>query len=111
RASLHFIVLQIRPLPRSTLFPYTTLFRSRNECGDRREGSEASRSLRFIILPTSTPFIALSVSWPVLRKAVRNRGASFVAINGVEDRKSTRLNSSHVEISYAVFCLKKKNDH
>src|SRR2546430_12117461 len=66
----------IRRPPRSTLFPYTTLFRS----GDEGE------------VATVKQFIA---AHPKLRKLVR-------------DRKSTRLNSSHSQISYAVFCLKKK---
>src|SRR5204863_5765388 len=67
----------IRRPPRSTLFPYTTLFRSPSASRgpDRCGPADGSRS------PTSYP---------------------------VRDRKSTRLNSSHVEISYAVFCLKKK---
>src|SRR5690349_23610800 len=67
----------IRRPPRSTLFPYTTLFRSLSENGD-------SRFTKAISAAAST--------------AARSR----------KDRKSTRLNSSHVEISYAVFCLKKK---
>src|SRR6267378_3641519 len=68
----------IRRPPRSTLFPYTTLFRSR----PRRRG------------PGAAP--------------VRLGRAALSALAG-RDRKSTRLNSSHVEISYAVFCLKTKN--
>src|SRR5687768_18592323 len=78
-----FFFLMIRRPPRSTLFPYTTLFRSRR--GDRRAGAvdvgghgQRGRDAR---------------------EAVRDLG---------EDRKSTRLNSSHGYISYAVFCLKKK---
>src|SRR5207249_7286004 len=70
----------IRPPPRSTLFPYTTLFRSPPT---RRAGGVASCSDG--------------------RRAPRGRARS----SGT-DRKSTRLNSSHVSISYAVFCLKKK---
>src|SRR5260221_1943552 len=65
----------IRRPPRSTLFPYTTLFRSKKPCG------------------------------PLNR--IRGR-VSNIAQNAVQDRKSTRLNSSHLGISYAVFCLKKK---
>src|SRR5256712_3065386 len=72
----------IRRPPRSTLFPYTTLFRSRESSG---------RSLR-------TPARIRSTSWS-------RRSTCEVAS---EDRKSTRLNSSHDQISYAVFCLKKK---
>src|SRR5690606_42074243 len=68
--------------PRSTLFPYTTLFRSLHHT-DRGSQYAAGR----------------------YRQALTNHG--FVGSMG--DRKSTRLNSSHVKISYAVFCLKKKN--
>src|SRR5438874_7884578 len=76
----------LRPPPRSTLFPYTTLFRS------RAAGVPAGNA------PTEDrPVYAAA-----LRCAVRHAG------RGQTDRKSTRLNSSHVEISYAVFCLKKK---
>src|SRR5690606_40317564 len=81
---LFFFFLMIRRPPRSTLFPYTTLFRSfsieRARWGGRR-GAAAGRGRL--------------VSWP---GGVAER----------QDRKSTRLNSSHVKISYAVFCLKKK---
>src|SRR2546427_9295476 len=86
---LFFFFLMIRRPPRSTLFPYTTLFRSGagaralagqcRRCLDRR-ARHASRRCR--PAPGSRP--------------------------GVSDRKSTRLNSSHSQISYAVFCLKKK---
>src|SRR6266487_5806607 len=74
-----FVFLMIRRPPRSTLFPYTTLFRSRGRGADRRElgGRQACA--------------------PVHRRRDVPR-----------DRKSTRLNSSHPSISYAVFCLKKK---
>src|SRR2546430_11755179 len=84
----------IRRPPRSTLFPYTTLFRSPRQlgqrCADQRSG--AQMRLRF----------------QELKEA---RGAKFF-LRGVLrlDRKSTRLNSSHSQISYAVFCLKKKKN-
>src|SRR5436305_7381623 len=68
----------VRPPPRSTLFPYTTLFRS-----------EAPAVLQW------------------LRRAPLDGGFAAEEVDA-EDRKSTRLNSSHVRISYAVFCLKKK---
>src|SRR5690349_22204084 len=82
----------IRRPPRSTLFPYTTLFRSGPPGGGgrRRRGRGAHR-LRVDRRPGVPP----------LRRDASRRG-------GDQDRKSTRLNSSHVEISYAVFCLKKK---
>src|SRR2546422_3953008 len=75
----------IRRPPRSTLFPYTTLFRS---LGDRGERSQRLAACRFKQLP-------IPVAEPVAQ-----------TYSG--DRKSTRLNSSHGYISYAVFCLKKK---
>src|SRR5438874_6327720 len=80
----------IRRPPRSTLFPYTTLFRSTFEdCGVRR--------------------IALTRSFRSVRSIQQFVNAAFeTEMSGDTDRKSTRLNSSHVEISYAVFCLKKK---
>src|SRR5258708_30103269 len=84
----------IRRPPRSTLFPYTTLFRSTN----------------------SEPFM-LSVRVAKSRTSPRTRrkfadasAANFRLVRG-EDRKSTRLNSSHQIISYAVFCLKKKKQY
>src|SRR2546430_10150679 len=77
----------IRRPPRSTLFPYTTLFRSREMLARAeaiRQEAAAARGL----------------------EAGKLRLGSFPSIS---DRKSTRLNSSHSQISYAVFCLKKKN--
>src|SRR5256885_8516997 len=91
----------IRRPPRSTLFPYTTLFRSRS-AGRLRRPDDLLR----------------------LRRTTRDRGHAADAalgarqdspglhgawpLDGLQDRKSTRLNSSHLVISYAVFCLKKK---
>src|SRR3712207_7228439 len=84
----------IRRPPRSTLFPYTTLFRS-DESTDT-----------FPLMSTlSLPFMTLSVTL----ESARILPCSLVLNTAVEDRKSTRLNSSHANISYAVFCLKKKN--
>src|SRR2546426_8657821 len=86
----------IRRPPRSTLFPYTTLFRS--DCFRRRNFSNAGHWI-----PASTSIVPLSAS------KFRTRTSLVVSrrIPSV-DRKSTRLNSSHLVISYAVFCLKKK---
>src|SRR3712207_7716259 len=84
----------IRRPPRSTLFPYTTLFRSRQDHEEHGRGGDPA---------------------PVQRRdhpAVDDRPAGLQAgeeSRGVADRESTRLNSRHANISYAVFCLKKKN--
>src|SRR5690349_22615569 len=87
----------IRRPPRSTLFPYTTLFRSR--CAPPYGRGDGNRRWRPLCHPRSR--VAQRRQAPALSCAAyrNNRG---------RDRKSTRLNSSHVEISYAVFCLKKK---
>src|SRR3712207_8814888 len=82
----------IRRPPRSTLFPYTTLFRSRAKDGAKRAG----RAARDAAVREAIDLLALVY-----------RDAAAVAVGA--DRKSTRLNSSHANISYAVFCLKKKN--
>src|SRR5690348_17615509 len=87
----------LRRPPRSTLFPYTTLFRSlRSYYLLRRVGGVriASPNLEGISVGTSTPVIYCQ----------NDLGGAWER----EDRKSTRLNSSHPSISYAVFCLKKK---
>src|SRR5690348_18082582 len=80
----------IRPPPRSTLFPYTTLFRSRRG-GQRREGLRNCDSQR-----------------PLERRCSPEPHSRRQGPAHRLDRKSTRLNSSHPSISYAVFCLKKK---
>src|SRR2546428_6915126 len=81
-SSYNFFFLMIRRPPRSTLFPYTTLFRSVNDTENSTAWSSCSRRLHSVVLPAP-------------------EGAEI-------DRKSTRLNSSHDQISYAVFCLKNK---
>src|SRR5947199_5247921 len=75
----------IRRPPRSTLFPYTTLFRSKRITSKPQRESPSANT-----------------SWLDLEALAR------VEVTSEEDRKSTRLNSSHLGISYAVFCLKKK---
>src|SRR5258707_5860653 len=83
----------IRRPPRSTLFPYTTLFRS-VLFRWRRETKPPS------VLPGERFLGAMRLGWQYVRESRRMKDAI--------DRKSTRLNSSHANISYAVFCLKKK---
>src|SRR5687768_18311582 len=86
------------PPPRSTLFPYTTLFRS--EAGTVSEAGSGERPGRRVGAGDEVrPLTAAAVVGDVLRAEERALRA---------DRKSTRLNSSHGYISYAVFCLKKK---
>src|SRR3712207_8119305 len=85
----------IRRPPRSTLFPYTTLFRSDRVHVDHRERQGA---------PADLALAALAHASAEGDADVARRAAHVEA----EDRKSTRLNSSHANISYAVFCLKKK---
>src|SRR5256885_6733302 len=79
---MFFFFLMIRRPPRSTLFPYTTLFRS-----TRRVPLEASGGMNLQNV-----------------RSYAETGVDYISV----DRKSTRLNSSHLVISYAVFCLKKK---
>src|SRR5256885_8117911 len=83
-----FFFLMIRRPPRSTLFPYTTLFRSRLAAGGR--------------VPYPDRTLAVLVGEQAGVEPARGKPALG------RDRKSTRLNSSHLVISYAVFCLKKK---
>src|SRR3712207_8930100 len=101
----------IRRPPRSTLFPYTTLFRSRREAelggglhgdvGMQRAGVHPDQvGQRLELGDRDRERVARA---PLHRRAVDRDGSRA-------DRKSTRLNSSHANISYAVFCLKKKKD-
>src|SRR2546422_4552499 len=85
----------IRRPPRSTLFPYTTLFRS---IGRRRH-----------VLGPLSSLVASRVSQAASARPDFPRGSACAPRSASRDRKSTRLNSSHGYISYAVFCLKKKN--
>src|SRR3712207_8702365 len=100
-----FFFLMIRRPPRSTLFPYTTLFRS--VAGQQAEAGEGERALAaagFSCQPQR-------VSRPEREvHAVDRRGLYAADLVEDADRKSTRLNSSHANISYAVFCLKKKKN-
>src|SRR5690242_21066595 len=98
----------LRPPPRSTLFPYTTLFRSRTRGpGGGRGRRRPRRPSRGVGQPDAREPAALAHD-PGRGARARRRG-DRPAGTGRLDRKSTRLNSSHMSMSYAVFCLKKKN--
>src|SRR3989442_5907541 len=90
----------IRRPPRSTLFPYTTLFRS---VVDRGGGHHVRRRHRGA---SGRGLVAVQTRRSC-RRGRQERGGSQTDEQRCRDRKSTRLNSSHVRISYAVFCLKK----
>src|SRR5438874_4078822 len=89
--SCSFFFLMIRRPPRSTLFPYTTLFRSLL----RVRAHNRMKKLKAVLKVCGIAIVLASTT---------------VVTHAQTDRKSTRLNSSHVEISYAVFCLKKKKN-
>src|SRR3712207_7396954 len=89
----------IRRPPRSTLFPYTTLFRS--------------KSLQINTLSRQTSSKEKNIFTTSIKKQeeeLQSQTESLRRASDTADRKSTRLNSSHANISYAVFCLKKKKD-
>src|SRR2546421_295046 len=105
---LFFFFLMIRRPPRSTLFPYTTLFRS------PPERVALARPVGHVVLVEGPPVLELlDVLQADQRRSRLLRPPDCLprqaADSPVQDRKSTRLNSSHDQISYAVFCLKKKN--
>src|SRR5256885_11075180 len=92
----------IRRPPRSTLFPYTTLFRSRGRTTVVTGGASGiGRALTLRFAREGANVVVADVDEP---------GMAAVAGEAQADRKSTRLNSSHLVISYAVFCLKKKQE-
>src|SRR3712207_8257892 len=99
---IYFFFLMIRRPPRSTLFPYTTLFRSQISISDIEEREMLRTTLRQMEV-----FAATALSGNVTHAATALGMTQSAA--SMADRKSTRLNSSHANISYAVFCLKKKN--
>src|SRR2546428_7757560 len=91
----------IRRPPRSTLFPYTTLFRSRALVVAGEEGPDQAPVADIVDPHGRKPYAP----------SLRIRGSTPPSPCRCRDRKSTRLNSSHDQISYAVFCLKKKTIH
>src|SRR2546422_6022218 len=96
----------IRRPPRSTLFPYTTLFRSVFTATDLADASHM-----VTIEATGRKNVASASSLVIVDAFdVTSSGTRFQDTEARSDRKSTRLNSSHGYISYAVFCLKKKKD-
>src|SRR3712207_7418257 len=115
---LFFFFLMIRRPPRSTLFPYTTLFRSGEarwlqrpadvvgvEVGEDDVGDVLGR-VACLLQVVHEALLTLELVAP--DECLRQLGPE-ARVDEDEDRKSTRLNSSHANISYAVFCLKKKN--
>src|SRR2546427_9634032 len=102
-----FFFLMIRRPPRSTLFPYTTLFRSQWASvffGRRLPDGFTKFSVNQVTTDHLLPERPLTPEQITRRRFL---GKLCIGLSGV-DRKSTRLNSSHSQISYAVFCLKKK---
>src|SRR3712207_6988181 len=89
-----FFFLMIRRPPRSTLFPYTTLFRSADKMAEKM-GLDPKRYVPVMMISVGK---AKEAGYDSVRMPAKD----------ITDRKSTRLNSSHANISYAVFCLKKK---
>src|SRR5207248_10326455 len=106
---LYLSMLRTPPLP--TLFPYTTLFRSaarrRATDADLRDDLDARRVRPAVAAANAPPWTRLAL------RCVPDPGGAGAAAdrNRSRDRKSTRLNSSHRTISYAVFCLKKKKEN
>src|SRR2546430_12199529 len=101
----------IPPPPRSTLLPYTTLFRSRLVTATRRTFGAGLSDLKRYVSYGASPRASIALVTGA-RALAFLYGRDYVLPDDVRelaDRKSTRLNSSHSQISYAVFCLKKQN--
>src|SRR5256885_5620169 len=95
----------IRRPPRSTLFPYTTLFRSGHALGLQGHSPYRDDIMYYAVSPTQHPTLSQRDVNTLVKLYA---GAPTIDSLALRDRKSTRLNSSHLVISYAVFCLKKK---
>src|SRR5256885_7850077 len=89
----------IRRPPRSTLFPYTTLFRS-----------AAPKHIKPNAILRRTGNSCVPLGWTKVQQNIKIKLLQVIRVERKRDRKSTRLNSSHLVISYAVFCLKKKKN-
>src|SRR3712207_8915788 len=100
----------IRRPPRSTLFPYTTLFRSRRPGEGQEEGAQTLWGRWGLRLRHTSEAVKFSLDKSLSSGKTSAWTHQQKEPRGTEDRKSTRLNSSHANISYAVFCLKKKNE-
>src|SRR3712207_8979655 len=96
-STLFFFFLMIRRPPRSTLFPYTTLFRS-----------AGGQPWQAVLQVRHEPHLGMTGQELVDKAGAGTAVTDQESKGGHQDRKSTRLNSSHANISYAVFCLKKK---
>src|SRR5205807_8074369 len=107
RHSLLLLLLLLCP-PSSPLFPYTTLFRSGLAVDPLPAPSRAAPELASMRVPESIISLCFAASLPLAGQSTGVTGVRGLAFGTVLDRKSTRLNSSHLVISYAVFCLKKK---
>src|SRR3712207_7844021 len=107
---MFFFFLMIRRPPRSTLFPYTTLFRSLmkalwDSLPTARQGAYAASAADL------APMLVEAVRPGDVVMVKGSNGSKASTLAAALDRKSTRLNSSHANISYAVFCLKKKKKY
>src|SRR3712207_6997140 len=100
----------IRRPPRSTLFPYTTLFRSPNRGAHAAINAGLQRATAELIAILNSDDVFAEHRLTRMAATLDADPAADLAASGI-DRKSTRLNSSHANISYAVFCLKKKNEY
>src|SRR5256886_11445146 len=99
----------IRRPPRSTLFPYTTLFRSKY-CQERLQFGKPIGSFQMVQDLLARMLANITASQCLLVRMTQLQAEGKMTDAHASDRKSTRLNSSHSQISYAVFCLKKKNE-
>src|SRR3712207_7783167 len=101
----------IRRPPRSTLFPYTTLFRSKGQSRTEKQIAKMIKLDIFIVSPLITKLMLKGYVEIIRRRRLFffSREYCIITVEGLDaleqDRKSTRLNSSHANISYAVFCL------